>query len=190
MGSAIGVPVGMGVLVLMVVIAAIGFAAAIVMRIGMGSAISMLMGMIVRMRMTMIIAIILATTRVMRMFMRLIVSMGVCMRMVVSSHVSLLQKPGLQRTMRSDTNIPKGWFLYIQYISVTIKPSVFMGMTATSVGMVMTFSTSTALFLAAAFIGLSVIGMMCTPAIVTMVASRHVFAVIDNRTMDMMGFIC
>ena len=111
MGSAIAVPVGMGVLVLMVVIAAIVFAATIVMRMRMGSAISMLMDVLVRMRMVVITAIVLAAAWVMRMLMRLTISMGMGMSMVVSSHDSLLRRSGLQRTVRRDTIIPRGWFL-------------------------------------------------------------------------------
>lgn len=201
MGSTIGVPMGVGMLMLMVMITTFFFlATAFVMRMCMRRAISMLVSMRVRVIMVVIAAVILAAAWRMIMRMRLAIRVGMCMGMVVSSHDNLLRwLSNMQRTIRCATIIPRGWFLCNQYITNAVRSLMIVAVTTTAMGMMtMPFSATTALFLAAAVIGWGMIGMVCTPAIMAMLADRHGGAMISfrrhrtispMRTMHVMGLI-
>ena len=200
MGSTIGVPMGVGMLMLMVMITTFLFlATACLMRVCMSRAISMLVSMRVRVIMVVIAAVILAAAWRMIMRMRLAIRVGMCMGMAVSSHDNLLRwLSGMKRVMRSTAIIPRGWFLCNHYITDTVRSLMIVAVTTTAVGMTMPFSATTALFLAAAVIGWGMIGMVCTPAIMAMLADRHGGAMISfrrhrtispMRTMHVMGLI-
>lgn len=200
MGSTIGVPMGVGMLMLMVMITTFLFlATAFLIRVCMSRAISMLVSMRVRVIMVVIAAVILVAAWRMIMRMRLAIRVGMCMGMAVSSHDNLLRwLSGMKRVMRSTAIIPRGWFLCNHYITNAVRSLMIVAVTTTAVGMTMPFSATTALFLAAAVIGWGMIGMVCTPAIMAMLADRHGGAMISfrrhrtispMRTMHVMGLI-
>ena len=175
MGSTIGVPMGVGMLMLMVMITTFFFlATAFVMRMCMRRAISMLVSMRVRVIMVVIAAVILVAAWRMIMRMRLAIRVGMCMGMAVSSHDNLLRwLSGMKRVMRSTAIIPRGWFLCNHYITNAVRSLMIVAVTTTAVGMTMPFSATTALFLAAAVIGGAMIGMVCPPAIMAVVPGRR-----------------
>lgn len=201
MGSTIGVPMGVGMLMLMVMITTFFFlATAFVMRMCMRRAISMLVSMRVRVIMVVIAAVILAAAWRMIMRMRLAIRVGMCMGMVVSSHDNLLRwLSNMQRTIRCATIIPRGWFLCNQYITNAVRSLMIVAVTTTAMGMMtMPFSATTALFLAAAVIGGAMIGMVCPPAIMAVVPGRrrntmislwHHCAIPPMRTVHVVGLI-
>ena len=201
MGSTIGVSMGVVMLMLMVMITTFFFlAATFVMWMCMGRAIGMLVSMRVRVIMVVIAAVIFVAAWRMIMRMRLAIRVGMCMGMVVSSHDNLLRwLSGMQRAMHCRAIIPRGWFLCNQYITNAVRSLMIVAVTTTTaVGMTMPFSATTTLFLAAAVIGGAMIGMVCTPAIMAMLAGRHGCAMISlwchrtippMRTMHVMGLI-